>query len=121
MTNKDGLVLIDKILGDLDKSGDMTSIVADLKQLREVAKEEKDPTLVKTLRLTYEHLENVGTFEIETPIEEAEEGEEVTAEVETETGIASLTYLISIMKNAQNKFNREELMYYRDILLAEAE
>lgn len=118
MNNTDGIALIDKIYADLEKSQDVSSIIESLKELRPYALEEKDPTLTKTIRLTYEHLEENGSFDFEGPAEQLEEGEEadVTFEV-IPAGVESLLYLVSLMKNAQNKMNREDLFHYRDSLL----
>lgn len=120
MNNTDGIALINKIYDTLETTKDVTSVVADLKELRTFALEEKDPTLTKTIRLTYEHLENNSSFEITGPEETFEEGEEMEVDVETEVvaaGVDSLMYLVALMKNAMNKTNREELFYYRDTLL----
>ena len=121
MENPKGLKLIDKMLKDLPKSGiNKGTLVKNLKELRPYAIDEKDPTLTRVIRLTYEHLEEVGTFEIPIPEDElVEEGEGEEVEVAPVTGVESMEYLLAIMKDAQNHVNRVDLMEYRDTLLAE--
>ena len=97
------------------------TIIEVLKEVRPVAIDEKDPSLTKVMRLTYEHLEQYGGFFIPIPEEEDEEEEgnytpfepikEATEQVE------SLDYLIAVMQNAQSKINRVDLLEYRDMLM----
>ena len=111
MKNKEALAIIDKMKKEISKSGIVTeNLIVDLKKLRPFAIEEEDPSLTKVIRLTYEHLEEGGAFNIPIPDEaineEEEELEETPVEVE-ETAPAvemdqaamceSLDYLLSIM------------------------
>ena len=74
MRSSEGLALIEKMKGDLAKSGIVAeSLVEDLKKLRPFAIEEEDPSLTKVIRLTYEHLEANGSFNIPIPEEKEEE------------------------------------------------
>ena len=120
MESTEGLKLIDKIQKDLDRNGIIVNtIVEDLKSLRPYAIEEEDPTLTKVIRLTYEHIQENKNFEIPIPEdEEIDEGIElVKIEVSDETKVESLQYLMSLMRDAQKKANRVDLMAYRDALM----
>lgn len=121
MVNPEGLKLIDKILKDLERNGIViNTIVEDLKKLRPYAIEEEDPSLTKVIRLTYEHIEANKGFNIPIPEdEEIEEGVELVKIEQTEaTKVESLTYLISLMKDALKPINRTDLLEYRDALMA---
>lgn len=114
MENKAALKLIDKILNDLDKTGINTDkLISDIKELRSYALEEQIPLVVKVLRLTYEHIEENGMFLIPMLVEE--EDDEVESDVENEP-VESLKYLITLIKNLNNKINISDLKEYRDLL-----
>jgi len=120
MVSPEGLKLIDKILKDLDRNGIVTNtLVADLQKLRPFAIQEEDPSLTKVIRLTYEHIEENQGFEIPIPEdEEIEEGVELVKIEPTEaTKVESLTYLVSLMKDAMKPSNRTDLLEYRDALM----
>lgn len=121
-----------KMIADLQKDLEKNGIVADtmaakLKDLRPFAIEEEDPTLTKVIRLTYEHLDKNGSFNIPIPgeIQEDEEGNEIeipsdgqdNIEEDFEQKRASFAYLLEIFLDNQNKYNRTDLMAYRDRLM----
>jgi hypothetical protein len=115
LENKATLLLIDKILADLDKTGINTDVlIDDIKQLRAHALEAEIPLVVKVLRLTYEHIEANDSFLI--PMLE-EEDEDVEIEVENEP-VESLKYLIALIRNLKNKVNIADLKEYRNLLNA---
>lgn len=121
MKSLDGRKLINKMQKALIKKGiESESLIKDLKKLRPYAIEEEDPTLTRVIRMTYEHLESNGTFDIPMlPEEDPEnEGEFIAQELEegADENVESLNYLLSIMLDRENKFNREELIAYRDLL-----
>jgi hypothetical protein len=127
MESLEGNKLIVKLQKDLAKNGlkKLDEIVADLKELRPFALEEKDPTLTKVIRLTYEHIEDNKTFDIPLPPEEeieAEEGEEaqmILSKIETDQDrIESLAYLFSLMLDRKNSSNIQDMFEYRDALKA---
>ena len=64
--------------------------------MRELAKTEEDPLLIRSIRLVCEHLETNGGWEFQT-LEDSEEVEE------------NLTYLISLYEKSDNKYNRDEI------------
>lgn len=120
MENLEGNKLIVKIQRDLAKSGIVKdNLVKDLKELRNFALAEQDPTLTKVIRLTYEHIEQTGTFSIPIPADEAVvEGEELeTMDMEDfDNKRESLNYLLSLMLDRKNPTNRQDLEEYRDML-----
>ena len=117
MENKKAIKVIDKILKDLDKTGVNTDVlIDDIKELRTYALEAQIPLVVKVLRLTYEHIEENDAFVIpmldDEPIEEDGSVEATT----DESPIESLKYLISLIRNLNNKANIADLKEYRDLL-----
>ena len=116
MENKTTLLLIDKILADLDKTGINTdTLIDDIKQLRAYALEAEIPLVVKVLRLAYEHIEENGNFMI--PMLEEEDEDVEAIEVANEP-VESLKYLIALIRNLKNKMNIADLKEYRDLLNA---
>jgi hypothetical protein len=116
LENKEALKLIDKILKSLGKTGINTDgLIEDLKTLRGFALEAQIPLVVKVLRLTYEHIEANESFLIpildDEPIEE--DGDVVSGDNDP---VESLKYLISLLKNLNNKGNIADLKEYRDLL-----
>jgi len=77
LENKKAQKLIDKIVQDLNHAGIIiNTLTEDLKELREFARKEQNPLLVKLLRLTYEHIGENETFLIEIPKDEPLDEEE---------------------------------------------
>jgi len=112
----------------IDKKITLEELINDLKMVRQFALQEKNPTLTKVLRLTYEHLEEYEGFNIAIPSDEQIDeldGEEVSVENEIEDsqakGVESLIYLLSLMMNSKNKTNITEIKEYRDALMEFAE
>lgn len=130
MESLEGNKLIVKLQKDLAKNGikKLDAIVADLKALRPFALEEKDPTLTKVIRLTYEHIEDNKTFNIPLPPEEAidsaddddhEEAQLIVNEIKTDADrVESLDYLFSLMLDRKNSSNIQDMFEYRDALKA---
>jgi len=117
LENKKAIKVIDKILKDLDKTGINTDVlIDDIKELRTYALDEQIPLVVKVLRLTYEHIEENDAFLIpmldDEPIEEDGSVEAST----DESPVESLKYLISLIRNLNNKANIADLKEYRDLL-----
>lgn len=104
-----------QIIRSVEKSGVAAkNLIQELKALRELAKIEKDPLVIKLLRFTYEYLQENEAFDVEGQFEEDEEGNRFPIE-----GIddkENLVYLLTLMQNAEQKINREELKDYRDAL-----
>ena len=64
----------------------------------------------------YEYLGENESFGVEGQFEEDEEGNEYPLEIEEKE---NLLYLLSLLKNAEQKVNREELKDYRDAMKTE--
>ena len=68
---------LEQIIADVEKKGlEAPKLIDDLKELREMALLEQDPLVVKSLRLTYEFLQENECFDVEAQYEEDEEGNE---------------------------------------------
>ncbi len=81
------------------------SICDDLMALREVFKDEvKDPLATKLCRLSAEHIAAEGRFDFD--INDEDEGIDMT----------SLQYLLEILRDPANKYNREEMTAYKHAL-----
>ncbi|MDA8714815.1 hypothetical protein OAW23_05970 [Flavobacteriales bacterium] len=131
MKNQEALAIIDQMKKEISKSGIVAEkLVVNLKKLRPFAIEEEDPSLTKVIRLTYEHLEEKGSFNIPIPEEVVNEEEEELEETPVEEEKApveemddaakceSLDYLLSIMINCdENELNREDLIGYRNLMM----
>lgn len=110
MANKKLEAIIEKV----QKEGILASgLINDLKALRETALLEKDPLVVKVLRLTYEYLEENEAFDVQAQFEEDEEGNNIAIEIDDQN---NLVYLLELLTNAEQKFNREEIKDYRTSL-----
>ena len=125
MNNPKAIKLLDKITEELEHNGIITNtIVQDLKDLIPFAVEEQRPLLAKTIRLTFEHIEEYETFAIGIPEDEPIEDEEL-GEVELETTDAepkeSLLYLLSLIKDSENPTNRLDLRAYVEAMQEYAE
>ena len=135
---------IDAIVDDVNKNGIIAeNMISQLQELREMAILEKDPLIVKVLRLVYTYIEDEGSFDLnlleeeeidESDLEEkvVEEGQEVEEEEEEEEEIyefstvedfedkrANYLYFLSLIKDSQNEYNRVELKKLRSFLWEE--
>lgn len=110
-----GNTKIEAIIKKVEKEGILTKgLIDDLKDLRELAKKEQDPLVVKVLRLTYEYLTENEAFDVEGQYDEDEEGNEYPLEgIEDQE---NLLYLLNLLINAEHKINREEIKDYRSAL-----
>ncbi|MCB9246539.1 MAG: hypothetical protein H6606_08925 [Flavobacteriales bacterium] len=90
-----------------DEDHDLDELVEKLKELREIAKKEEDPAIVKILRLCYEYIENNEDFDIGYM---EEEGIEDMTDIE---------YLLELLLHSDREANRKEIREIRDLLWAE--
>lgn len=105
---------LDEIITLVEKKGvTADKLIANLKELKELALKEQDPLVTKVLRLTYEYLAEHENFEVEAQYDEDEEGNEYPIEIEAKE---NLLYLLNLLKNADHKINREEIKDYRTAL-----
>ncbi|MEN9994834.1 MAG: hypothetical protein RL762_1491 [Bacteroidota bacterium] len=108
---------LEQIIANVEKKGlEDPKLIDDLKELREMALLEQDPLVVKSLRLTYEFLQENECFDVEAQYEEDEEGNEYPIEIEDKE---NLLYFLNLLKNAEHKINREEIKDYRSALKLE--
>ena len=108
---------LEQIIANVEKKGlEAPKLIEDLKELREMALLEQDPLVVKSLRLTYEFLQENDCFDVEAQYEEDEEGNEYPIEIEDKD---NLLYFLNLLKNAEHKINREEIKDYRSALKLE--
>lgn len=103
--------LIDKLLKAIEKNGVNEKLIDDLKKLREWALKEEDPLVTKVIRLSYEYIEENECFDISVAKDEDEEGEEFYLEPGTDE--ENFSYLLNLLKNNENEYNREEIKDYR--------
>ncbi len=126
MKNPKAIKLIDKILDDLDRNGIITNtLVKDLQELRPYAVAENKPVIAKAIRLTWEHIIENDNFYIPIPEDEPIQDLEVDfemehIEVESEQPKVkpkeSLNYLISLMKDSENRLNLQEIREYNQAM-----
>lgn len=121
MENKYAQKLIEKIQKEvLQDQFDVTSIVADLKKIREYSLEEQNPVVTKALRLAYEHLETNNAFLIaipdDEPIEDAVDAD--TTNFSEENNIESFEYFLSLIHDLSKKNNLLDLKEYNAAFLA---
>ena len=149
MQSTTGLNKLEAIFKDVNKNGIVAeNLIKQLTELREIARIEKDPLVVKTLRLVYTYIEDEGHFDLDLLAEEeidesdleenveekVEEGieveeEEVEEEEEEEVFIDTVedfeerrenfVYFLSLIKDAKNEYNRTELKKIRTFLWEE--
>jgi len=105
---------IDKLIKSLEKGFDGEAIIKSLMDLREDALKDEDPLLAKVLRLASEYIREEDCFDHTVEKEENDEGEEYLLEPGTDA--ENLTYLLHLIKKAENKFNREEIKEMRTFL-----
>ncbi len=107
MNNSQYYKILKEIKAEVSKNGISTDIVKDLKRLRVMVVDEKNPVLAKVLRLMFQNIEKTGTFEVAIPEDEPIEDIEIEV-VKTDVEIVpedSLDYLLSILLEPNNKTN----------------
>lgn len=109
--------LLEKIITKVEAEGILADgLIDELKELREFALKEQDPLVTKVIRLTYEYLTENEAYDVEAQYEEDEDGSEYPLEIEDKE---NLLYLLSLLRNADHKINREEIKDYRTALKEE--
>ena len=121
MENKQALQLLEKNLKELAKNKfSVTSIVADLKTVRELTLELQNPVVTKSLRLAYEHLENNDAFLIAIPADEPIDAEAIANEVSFSdaNNIESFHYYLSLFTDLSKKNNLLDIKEYNKAFLS---
>ena len=114
MQREESNAKIDTLLGRLEKGWEGEKLVDPLMDLREDALKDEDPLLAKVFRLSSEYITEEGCFDHTVEKWEDEEGEEHL--VEPGSDAENLSYLLQLIKKAENKFNREEIKEMRTFL-----
>ncbi len=96
--------IIDKIKAELKKDGfNAAAVIELLKELREHFKSNlKEPGLVRMIRLAYEDIEANDSYTF--------------LYLEEDGGKENLEYLIDLLGDYNNKYNREELQDIRNLM-----
>ncbi len=106
--------ILDELKSSFQKNKEVTEdVVLKMKELRELYKEIQQPTMVKSIRLTYEHLLNFGTLDNLTYWE--------TEEIELDDECTSIDYYFDLLYKPFNKYNREEIKEMNVLLKEMAE
>jgi hypothetical protein len=106
--------ILDELKSSFQKNKEVTDdVVVKMKELRELYKEIQQPTMVKSIRLTYEHLLNFGTLDNLTYWE--------TEEIELDDECTSIGYYFDLLYKPFNKYNREEIKEINILLKEMAE
>jgi hypothetical protein len=98
--------LIDAIKATLAKEGfEGEKLVNQLKELRKYFIENlNQPGYVRMIRLAYENIQVNGNY---------------TFEYTEDDGVANLDYLLDLLSDYSNKYNKEELIEYRKMMEGE--
>lgn len=120
MENRNAQKLLEKIQKDLIKNNfEVTSIVEDLKKIREYSLEEQNPVVTKALRLAYEHLAKNNSFLIAIPDDEPiDEVTEKDSVVSKENDLESFEYFLSLLTDLSKKNNLLDLKEYNKAFIA---
>lgn len=112
MQNPKAIELADKIIAKSTKEFDAEWVSKNLKALREMAREEGDPAVIKILRLAYEHIDENGDFEIGFSSDQDEDG------TEEEGMISDLEYLLTLVQRSEKEKSKEEIREMKELLLS---
>jgi hypothetical protein len=100
--------LLKKIVSEVESNGSIDSIGIQLGEIRNIALELDDPLVVKTLRIIKQKLEDDASLDFEIELEIPEEDQEEYEEPENH-----LSHLLNLLIDSENKYNREEIKWYR--------
>jgi hypothetical protein len=106
MKNIEANLKLEKLSVAAAKKFNPEAVVDELLVIRELAREEKDPTAVKILRLASEYIGEKGNFDIKFLDEDGGD-------------LSDFEYLVQLLVNIQKDVNREEIQEIRDLILAE--
>lgn len=121
MENKQALQLLDKNLKELLKNKfSVAALIADLKTIRELTLDLQNPTVTKSLRLAYEHLENNNAFLITIPADEPIDSEatENVLSFSDANNIESISYYLSLFTDLNKKNNLLDIKEYNKAFLS---
>jgi len=99
--------MINELLTVVKGEYDQEAVIVKLKEIRDIAKVEQDPAIVKIIRLCYDYMEENGNFDIGFMEEEGIED------------MTDLEYLLQLILQSDKEANRKEIREIRDLLWAE--
>ena len=111
MNNPKAQKILNSLLKEATGEWNPESVCEQLTQLRTIALEMNDPLIVKTLRLMREKIQEDESFEVEIEVLDEED--------EFEEPENHLEYLLNLLLESDNKYNREEIKLYRTALMKE--
>lgn len=118
MENKQAIKLIEKIQKNLlQNKFDLNETVADLKKIREISLEEKNPTVTKSLRLAYEHLESNNAFLIAIPEDLEDDETDTLSRFSESNDLESFAYYLELLTDLSKKNNVLDLKAYNQAFL----
>ena len=106
--------LLKKVVVDVEAEASVESVGEQLLEIRKIALELEDPLVVKTLRILKEKLEEDESLDFDIELEIPEEDLEEYEEPENH-----LSYLLNLLVDSDNKYNREEIKWYRTAIWEE--
>ena len=106
--------LLKKVVVDVEAEASIESIGEQLLEIRNIALELEDPLIVKTLRIIKEKIEEDESLDFDIELEIPEEDEEEYEEPENH-----LSHLLNLIIDSDNKYNREEIKWYRTAIWEE--
>lgn len=118
MKNAKAKDIIQNIIKEVESNGVTgETLVSQLQELRTFAQKDQDPLTIKVIRLAYQYLEENEAFDLIVTEEEYvdDEGNVIQPETPEMTDEENLINFVSLLKNTENEYNREDLQAYRDL------
>lgn len=110
--------IIQNIIKEVESNGlSGETLVSQLQELRTFAQKDQDPLSIKVIRLAYQYLEENEAFDLIVTEEEYvdDEGNVIQPETPEMSDEENLINFVSLLKNTENEYNREDLQAYRDL------
>lgn len=110
--------IIQNIIKEVESNGVTGgTLVTQLQELRTFAQKDQDPLSIKVIRLAYQYLEENEAFDLIVTEEEYvdDEGNVIQPETPEMSDGENLINFVSLLKNTENEYNREDLQAYRDL------
>ena len=104
MISAQGNKKVEELLASVRKKFNAEEIIEALKEIREIARKEQNPALVKICRLCYTYIEANGNFDID--FMDEEEG----------LDMSDFEYLLELMLQSEREVNLQEIREIRDLL-----
>lgn len=114
MNNPKAKELLKKVVADVEAKVAIELISEQLSEIRNIALQLDDPLVVKTLRIIKEKIEEDESLDFDIELEVPEEDLEEYEEPDNH-----LSYLLSLLVDSENKYNREEIKWYRTAIWEE--